>query len=118
MAKPSYALDPFYMSEFSDTDSDDSNLEPIDEQEIYGTFPLTQTASDPVSDAHTLPLFKIMLYKSTEVEVDSNGGFPRPTLLRSLSLALATSNVYVYPFHFQRSFLEQQDPLLGNAGDS
>ena len=31
-------MDPFYMSEFSDTDSDDSTMEPIDEQEIYGTF--------------------------------------------------------------------------------
>lgn len=36
MARPSYALDPFYMSDFSDEDSDDSGLEPIDEQEIYG----------------------------------------------------------------------------------
>lgn len=36
MAKPSYALDPFYMSDYSDTDSDDSTVEPIDEQEIYG----------------------------------------------------------------------------------
>lgn len=34
-APPSYAMDPFYMSEFSD-DSDDSGVEPIDEQEIYG----------------------------------------------------------------------------------
>ncbi len=38
MAKPSYAMDPFYMSDFSDTDSDDSTVEPIDEQEIYGEF--------------------------------------------------------------------------------
>jgi hypothetical protein len=36
-APPTYALDPFYLSEFSDTDSDDSSVEPIDEQEIYGT---------------------------------------------------------------------------------
>lgn len=36
LAKPSYALDPYYMSDFSDTDSDDSTVEPIDEQEIYG----------------------------------------------------------------------------------
>lgn len=36
MAKPSYAMDPFYLSDFSDEDSDDSGLEPIDEQEIYG----------------------------------------------------------------------------------
>ena len=38
MAKPSYAMDPFYMSDFSDTDSDDSTIEPIDEQEIYGEY--------------------------------------------------------------------------------
>lgn len=37
MAKPGFTMDPFYMSEFSDTDSDDSTMEPIDEQEIYGT---------------------------------------------------------------------------------
>jgi len=41
MARPSYSLDPFYLSDFSDgdssdADSDDSTLEPIDEQEIYG----------------------------------------------------------------------------------
>jgi len=38
IAKPSFEMDPFYMSEFSDTDSDDSTMGPIDEQEIYGTF--------------------------------------------------------------------------------
>jgi len=36
MSKPSYALDPFYMSDFSDTDSDDPSVEPIDVHEIYG----------------------------------------------------------------------------------
>lgn len=40
MADPSDSLDPFYLSDFSDTDSDDSTIQPIDEQEIYGTFPL------------------------------------------------------------------------------
>lgn len=38
LAKPSYTMDPFYASDFSDTESDDSTLEPIDEQEIYGEF--------------------------------------------------------------------------------
>jgi hypothetical protein len=38
MANPSDTLDPFYMSEFSDTDSDGSTIQPIDEQEIYGKF--------------------------------------------------------------------------------
>jgi hypothetical protein len=36
MANPSDMLDPFYLSDFSDTDSDDSTIQPIDEQEIYG----------------------------------------------------------------------------------
>jgi hypothetical protein len=37
MEKPSYMLDPFFISEVSDdADSDDSTMEPIDEQEIYG----------------------------------------------------------------------------------
>ena len=38
-AKPGYVMDPFFMSDFSDTESDDSTAEPIDEQEIYGEFP-------------------------------------------------------------------------------
>ena len=38
MGKSSYMMDPFYMSDFSDSDSDDSNVEPIDEQEIYGSY--------------------------------------------------------------------------------
>ncbi|TAQ84733.1 hypothetical protein B7494_g6939 [Chlorociboria aeruginascens] len=38
LAKPAYMMDPFYMSEFSDSDSDESTVEPIDEQEIYGVF--------------------------------------------------------------------------------
>lgn len=36
MANPGDTLDPFYLSDFSDTDSDDSSIQPIDEQEIYG----------------------------------------------------------------------------------
>jgi hypothetical protein len=36
LGKSSYTMDPFYTSDFSDSDSDDSNMEPIDEQEIYG----------------------------------------------------------------------------------
>jgi len=40
MEKPDYVMDPFYMSDVSssDADSDDSTMEPIDEQEIYGAF--------------------------------------------------------------------------------
>jgi hypothetical protein len=43
MANPSDSLDPFYLSDFSDTDSDDSTIQPIDEEEIYGTFPTPST---------------------------------------------------------------------------
>lgn len=58
MAKPFYAMDPFYMSECSDADSDDSTLEPIDEQEVYGKVSdspnfiehLLRIALTPVSD--------------------------------------------------------------------
>ncbi len=46
MAKPSYAMDPFYMSDFSDTDSDDSTVEPIDEQEIYGELTKASVSVD------------------------------------------------------------------------
>lgn len=34
--KPNYELNPYYTLEYSDADSEDSNIEPIDEQEIYG----------------------------------------------------------------------------------
>lgn len=37
-APPSYTLDPFYLSDLSEPESDDSSVEPIDEQEIYGVF--------------------------------------------------------------------------------
>lgn len=61
MAKPSYAMDPFYLSDYSDTDSDDSSLEPIDEQEVYGKFccSLLNLASHyllvPVISSHISP---------------------------------------------------------------
>lgn len=34
--KPNYELNPYYTLDYSDADSEDSNAEPIDEQEIYG----------------------------------------------------------------------------------
>lgn len=36
--KPEWEMDPYYTLEYSDADSDDSAIEPIDEQEIYGQF--------------------------------------------------------------------------------
>jgi hypothetical protein len=48
MAKPSFSMDPFYLSDFSDTDSDDSTIEPIDEQEIYGKLFQLMTSSLPL----------------------------------------------------------------------
>lgn len=41
--KPSWKLDPYYTLAYSDADSDDSNIEPIDEQEIYGEFVRSRT---------------------------------------------------------------------------
>lgn len=38
MADPIDALDPFYLSDFSDTDTDESTIQPIDKEEIYGKF--------------------------------------------------------------------------------
>ncbi len=52
MAKPSYAMDPFYLSDFSDTESDDSSVEPIDEQEIYGEFRISEIPSVPPNSAN------------------------------------------------------------------
>ncbi|RDL33169.1 FAM96B-like protein [Venustampulla echinocandica] len=49
MGNPSYAIDPFYMSDFSDTDTDDSTLEPIDEQEIYDLIAPIQDPEHPLS---------------------------------------------------------------------
>lgn len=44
-SNPSYASDPFYLSDFSDADSDDSTAEPIDEQEIYGKQSTTRPSA-------------------------------------------------------------------------
>ncbi|KAK0123173.1 hypothetical protein ONS96_010172 [Cadophora gregata f. sp. sojae] len=65
MAKPTYALDPFYMSDFSDTDSDDSSVEPIDEQEIYD---LIAPISDP---EHPLSLESLGVVKLQDVHLIS-----------------------------------------------
>jgi hypothetical protein len=54
-APPSYAMDPFYMSEFSE-DSDDSSIEPIDEQEIYGKSRGEQQATfNAIVDHRAIP---------------------------------------------------------------
>ncbi|KAI9648001.1 hypothetical protein NHQ30_002629 [Ciborinia camelliae] len=63
MAKPTYALDPFYTSDFSDDDSDDSGLEPIDEQEIYD---LIAPISDP---EHPLSLESLGVVKLEDVHL-------------------------------------------------
>ncbi|KAG0651543.1 MIP18 family [Hyphodiscus hymeniophilus] len=65
MAKPSYSLDPFYLSDFSDTDSDDSTIEPIDEQEIYD---LIAPISDP---EHPLSLESLGVVKLQDVHLIS-----------------------------------------------
>jgi len=79
MANPSDTLDPFYLSDFSDTDSDDSTIQPIDEQEIYD---LIAPISDP---EHPLSLESLGVVKLQDVHLTSP---PDPTNPASLSRVL------------------------------
>ncbi|EPE36033.1 Fe-S cluster assembly (FSCA) [Glarea lozoyensis ATCC 20868] len=65
MGKSSYAIDPFYLSDYSDTDSDDSNVEPIDEQEIYD---LIAPITDP---EHPFSLASLGVVKLEDVHLGS-----------------------------------------------
>lgn len=38
LGKKPWEMDPYYTLAYTDADSDDSDIEPIDEQEIYGKF--------------------------------------------------------------------------------
>ncbi|KAH9220523.1 hypothetical protein DL95DRAFT_382992 [Leptodontidium sp. 2 PMI_412] len=82
MAKPSYALDPFYMSDFSDTDSDDSSVEPIDEQEIYD---LIAPISDP---EHPLSLESLGVVKLQDVHLISPPDLTNPAALSRVLVEL------------------------------
>ncbi|PSS08819.1 hypothetical protein M430DRAFT_37550 [Amorphotheca resinae ATCC 22711] len=83
MAKPSYALDPFYLSEYSDTDSDDdSTLEPIDEQEIYD---LIAPISDP---EHPLSLESLGVVKLQDVHLISPPDLANPAALSRVLVEL------------------------------
>ncbi|QSZ36415.1 hypothetical protein DSL72_006292 [Monilinia vaccinii-corymbosi] len=82
MAKPSYAMDPFYMSDFSDEDSDDSGLEPIDEQEIYD---LIAPISDP---EHPLSLESLGVVKLEDVHLVSPSDLTNPTALSRVLVEL------------------------------
>jgi len=82
MAKPSYAMDPFYMSDFSDTDSDDSTVEPIDEQEIYD---LIAPISDP---EHPLSLESLGVVKLQDVHLISPPDLTNPAALSHVLVEL------------------------------
>lgn len=82
MAKPSYALDPFYMSDFSDTDSDDSTAEPIDEQEIYD---LIASISDP---EHPISLESLGVVKLQDVHLVSPSDLTNPAALSRVLVEL------------------------------
>ncbi|KAG4443616.1 hypothetical protein IFR05_000893 [Cadophora sp. M221] len=82
MSKPSYALDPFYMSDFSDTDSDDSSVEPIDEQEIYD---LIAPISDP---EHPLSLESLGVVKLQDVHLISPLDLTNPAALSRVLVEL------------------------------
>ncbi|KAG9232425.1 hypothetical protein BJ875DRAFT_486090 [Amylocarpus encephaloides] len=79
MGRPSYAIDPFYLSDYSDTDSDDSAVEPIDEEEIYD---LIAPILDP---EHPLSLESLGVVKLQDVHLLSP---PDPTNPAALSRVL------------------------------
>jgi len=82
MAKPSYAMDPFYMSDFSDAESDDSTVEPIDEQEIYD---LIAPISDP---EHPLSLESLGVVKLEDVHLVSPPDLTNPAALSRVLVEL------------------------------
>ncbi|EKD18431.1 FAM96B-like protein [Drepanopeziza brunnea f. sp. 'multigermtubi' MB_m1] len=82
MAKPSYALDPFYISEFSDTDTDDSSVGPIDEQEIYD---LIASIADP---EHPLSLESLGVVKLQDVHLTSPPDLAKPAALSRVLVEL------------------------------
>lgn len=52
-SKPNYEMNPYYTLEYSDADSEDSNIEPIDEQEIYGKLYLALSLYHPACPSST-----------------------------------------------------------------
>ncbi|CAD6501550.1 BgTH12-07910 [Blumeria graminis f. sp. triticale] len=72
-----YKMDPFYMSEVQDveSDSDDSSIEPIDEQEIYE---LIAPISDP---EHPLSLESLGVVKPEDVHLSKYPDQTGPILL-------------------------------------
>ncbi|KAG9245734.1 hypothetical protein BJ878DRAFT_500204 [Calycina marina] len=81
-AKPTFEMDPFYMSEFSDTDSDDSTLEPIDEQEIYD---LIAPIADP---EHPTSLESLGVVKLEDVHLISAASSSNPSALSRVRVEL------------------------------
>lgn len=73
MENSDYAIDPFYMSDFSDSDSEDG--EPIDEQEIYD---LIAPISDP---EHPLSLESLGVVKLEDVHLTSPSDLSNPAAL-------------------------------------
>ncbi|PMD20825.1 hypothetical protein NA56DRAFT_645982 [Hyaloscypha hepaticicola] len=77
---PSYASDPFMAD--SDTDSDDSNVEPIDEQEIYD---LIAPISDP---EHPLSLESLGVVKLQDCHLISPPDLTNPSALSRVLVEL------------------------------
>jgi len=82
LAKPAFAMDPYYMSDFSDTDSDDSTVAPIDEQEIYD---LIAPISDP---EHPLSLESLGVVKLQDVHLISPPDLTNPAALSRVLVEL------------------------------
>ncbi|CAG8952823.1 hypothetical protein HYFRA_00007536 [Hymenoscyphus fraxineus] len=81
-SKPTYASDPFYLSDSSDTDSDDTTAEPIDEQEIYD---LLAPISDP---EHPLSLESLGVVKLQDVHLTSPSDPTKPAALSHVRVEL------------------------------
>lgn len=83
-AKPNYVMDPFYLSDFSeDSDqSDDSTVEPIDEQEVYD---LIAPISDP---EHPLSLESLGVVKLQDVHLVSPSDLTNPAALSRVLVEL------------------------------
>jgi len=80
--RPDHALSSFYTPEFSDSDSEDSSPEPIDEEEIYD---LIAPISDP---EHPLSLESLGVVKLDDVHLVSPADLTNPGALSRVLVEL------------------------------
>jgi hypothetical protein len=76
-SKPTYEMNPYYTLEYSDADSEDSNIEPIDEQEIYGKSIYLRLAYPS-----NLPMYSVLAY------FPDSSHWPGSSMMSSISIPL------------------------------